>query len=151
MRPSFDEYFMAIAKAVSSRATCKRRKVGAVVVSDGRILSTGYNGSIKRLGHCTDVDCLMEDGHCIRTVHAEANALVQAANNGVALKGGTIYTTASPCWNCFKLIANAGIVRIVYADKYDGKEDGKAHFIKYAEIAEIEVKHQPMEVDRGRD
>ena len=138
-RPTFDEYFMSIAKTVSSRATCKRRKVGAVVVIDGRILSTGYNGSIRGLGHCTDVDCLMEDGHCIRTVHAEANARVQAANNGVALKGGTIYTTASPCWNCFKLIANSGISRIVYADKYDGKEDGKAHFLKYAEIAGIKT------------
>jgi len=82
------------------------------------ILTTGYNGSIRGLPHCDDAGHLMEDGHCVRTTHAEANALVQAARNGVSVEGGGIYVTASPCFGCFKLIANAGLVRIVFGEFY---------------------------------
>ena len=117
-RPSWDEYFMSIAVMVAARSTCPRKSVGAVLVKDNQILATGYNGSIRGMPHCTDVGCMMENGHCVATVHAEANALVQAARYGVSVDGATIYVTASPCWNCFKLLANAGIRRIVYGEFY---------------------------------
>ena len=117
-RVSWDVYFMDIAKVVATRATCDRKHVGAVIVRDRSILATGYNGSIRGLGHCDEEGHLMEDGHCVRTVHAEANAIVQAARNGVRLDGAMIYVTASPCWGCFRLIANAGISRVVYGEFY---------------------------------
>jgi dCMP deaminase len=117
-RASWDEYFMGIGKQVATRATCDRKHVGAVISRDRMILATGYNGSIRGLPHCDDVGHLMEDGHCVRTIHAEVNALIQAARNGVALEGGSIYVTASPCFNCFKLIANAGLKRIVFGEFY---------------------------------
>lgn len=117
-RVGWDKYFMSIAEVVASRSTCNRRHVGAVIVRDKIILSTGYNGSIKGLPHCDEIGHLMENNHCIRTVHAEANAIVQAASTGVMINGADIYTTSSPCWNCFKLIANAGIKRIIYCDPY---------------------------------
>ena len=109
---------MNIAKEVSTRSTCDRKHVGAVVVRDKSILATGYNGSVRGLGHCDDEGHLMEDGHCVRTVHAEANAIVQAARNGMRIEGAGIYVTASPCWGCFRLIANAGIVRIAFGEFY---------------------------------
>ncbi len=117
-RASWDEYFMNIARVVATRATCDRKHVGAVLVRDKTILSTGYNGSIRGLPHCSEVGHMMEDGHCVATVHAEANAIIQAAKNGVAIAGATIYTTASPCWPCFKLVANSGCVRIVFGEFY---------------------------------
>ena len=117
-RVDWDTYFMNIAREVATRSTCPRKSVGAVIVRDRRILSTGYNGSIRNMPHCTDVGCDMVDGHCVATVHAEANAIIQAARNGVCIDGGDIYVTASPCWNCFKLIANSGIKRIFYGEFY---------------------------------
>jgi len=117
-RVSWHEYFMNIARQVATRATCDRKHVGAVIVKDRTILSTGYNGSIRGLPHCTDAGHMLEDGHCVRTVHAEANAICQAARNGVRIDGADIYTTASPCWNCFRLIANSSINRIYYGEFY---------------------------------
>ena len=117
-RVSWETYFMNIAKEVSTRSTCDRKHVGAVIVRDKTLLSTGYNGSIKGLPHCNEADCEMVDGHCIRTSHAEANAIVQAAKNGVKIDGSEIYVTASPCYNCFKLIANSGIKIIFYNELY---------------------------------
>ncbi|MFZ5468402.1 MAG: deoxycytidylate deaminase [Myxococcota bacterium] len=117
-RSSWDQYFMDIAVQVATRATCDRKHVGALLVRDRTILSTGYNGSIRGLAHCDEVGHMMENGHCVATVHAEANAIIQAAKNGVAIDGATIYTTASPCWPCFKLIANSGCVRIVFGEFY---------------------------------
>ncbi len=117
-RASWDEYFMNIARTVATRATCDRKFVGAAIVRDRIILATGYNGSIRGLPHCDDEGHLMEDGHCVRTVHAEANAIVQAARAGVRIDEAGIYVTASPCWGCFRLIANAGITRIVFGEFY---------------------------------
>jgi dCMP deaminase len=117
-RASWDEYFMQIAEDVASRATCDRKHVGAVIVRDKSILATGYNGSIRGLPHCDEEGHLMEDGHCVRTIHAEANAVIQAARNGVRIEGASIYVTASPCWGCFKMIANAGLSRIVFGEFY---------------------------------
>lgn len=117
-RLSWDEYFMTIAVQAARRSTCDRKWVGAVIVRDRTILSTGYNGSIRGMPHCDDVGHTMENGHCVATVHAEANAIIQAAKNGTAIDGADIYITASPCWNCFKLIANSGIKKIFYLEFY---------------------------------
>jgi dCMP deaminase len=117
-RVDWHTYFMNIARQAATRSTCDRKHVGAVIVRDRTILSTGYNGSIRGMPHCDDVGHLMEDGHCIATVHAEANAIIQAAKNGVRIEDAEIYTTASPCWSCFKLIANAGIKTIYYGEFY---------------------------------
>jgi len=109
-----------MASTVSTRATCLRKKVGAVIVIDRTIISTGYNGSLPGTAHCDDqgVGCMMENGHCVRTVHAEVNAIAQAARNGHATRNSTIYCTASPCWPCFKLIVNAGITTVVFEEFY---------------------------------
>jgi dCMP deaminase len=117
-RLSWDDYFMSIAHMVSGRSTCPRKSVGAVIVRDHTILSTGYNGSIRGLGHCEQEGCMMEDDHCVATIHAEANAIILAARNGVMLDGAECYVTASPCWNCFKMLANTGVGRIVYGEFY---------------------------------
>ncbi len=135
-RASWDNYFMQIARDVSTRSTCDRKFVGAVIVRDKMILSTGYNGSIRGLPHCDEVGHEMDNGHCVRTVHAEANAIVQAARNGVGIEGADIYVTASPCYNCFKLIANSGISRIFYGELYRD-ERIKTH----AKEAKIELIH----------
>lgn len=117
-RPPWDAYFMQFAKAAATRGTCKRLKVGAVVVLDHQVVATGYNGSAPGQLHCEEADCDMEDGHCVRTIHAEMNALVQAAKHGVKIEGATIYTTAAPCWNCFRVLLGAGIKRYVYGINY---------------------------------
>ncbi len=117
-RPSWDNYFLQIAHDVSTRATCERRSVGAVIVLNRRILTTGYNGAPHGLPHCTEVGCKIQDGHCIRTLHAEQNAIVQGALNGVSTRGAALYVTCQPCNNCAKMIINAGIIRVVYAGDY---------------------------------
>jgi dCMP deaminase len=117
-RVDWHRYFMSIARQVATRSTCDRKHVGAVIVRDRTILSTGYNGSIRGMPHCDDVGHQIEGGHCIATVHAEANAIIQAAKNGVQIDGAELYTTASPCWPCFKLIANSGIRCIYYGEFY---------------------------------
>src|SRR4028119_556563 len=111
-RVSWDQYFMNIAAVTASRSTCPRKFVGAVIVRDRTILSTGYNGSIRGMPHCSDVGHMMENGHCVATIHAEINAILQAARNGVMIEAASLYVTASPCWNCFKASVNAGIGRI---------------------------------------
>ena len=117
-RVDWHTYFMNIARQAATRATCDRKHVGAVIVRDKTILSTGYNGSVRGLPHCDEEGCMMEDDHCVATIHAEANAIVQAARNGVVIDGAECYVTASPCWGCFKLLANAGVTRIVYGEFY---------------------------------
>lgn len=118
MRPSWHKYFMDIAKQAATRATCPRKHVGAVIVRDKNILATGYNGSIHGLPHCEDVGCMMEDNHCVRVIHAEMNAIFQAAKNGSRLEGAALYCTASPCWPCFKGLSNAGIRVMVFDEFY---------------------------------
>jgi dCMP deaminase len=134
-RISWDEYFMNIAIQAATRSTCDRKHVGAVIVRDKTILSTGYNGSIRGLPHCDDIGHMMENGHCVATVHAEANAIIQAAKHGTMINGADIYVTASPCWDCFKLIANSGIKRIFYYEFYRDER-----IIKIATQAGIELK-----------
>jgi len=109
---------MNIAHEVATRSTCDRKNVGAVIVREKSILSTGYNGSLRGLPHCEEVGHEMENGHCVRTIHAEANAIIQAARNGVRIEDAEIFVTASPCYNCFKMIANAGIKKIYFGEFY---------------------------------
>jgi dCMP deaminase len=118
MRPAWDEYFMHVAETVATRATCPRAIVGAVLVRDHRILTTGYNGAPRHVAHCGDVGCEIVNDHCIRAVHAEANAIVQGALHGVGLEGATAYCTHQPCVGCAKLFISAGVKRIVYRDPY---------------------------------
>jgi len=139
-RVSWDRYFMNLALQAATRSTCPRKSVGAVIVRDKSILSTGYNGSIRGAPHCDEVGCLMENGHCVRTVHAEANAIVQAARNGVRLDGAEIYVTASPCFNCFKLIVNAGIRTIYFGEFYRDER-----VLQFARELDIHMIHLGLE------
>ncbi len=134
-RISWEKYFINIAHEVAKRSTCNRKHVGAVIVRNKTILSTGYNGSIKGLPHCDEVGCEMINNHCIRTTHAEANAIVQAAKNGVKISDSEIYVTASPCYDCFKLIVNAGIHKIFYYEFYRDER-----ILKYAKDSNIKLK-----------
>jgi len=138
-RASWDDYFMRIAREVATRATCDRKHVGAVIVRDRNILCTGYNGSIRGTPHCDEAGHLMEDGHCVRTIHAESNAILQAAKNGVRIDGAVLYVTASPCWPCFGLVANAGIVRVVFGEAYRAEDPGPKRVIEVARAIGIEL------------
>ncbi len=117
-RPGWDVFFMREAANASTRATCLRKRVGAVIVQGHDSVMKGYNGSPEGQPHCTQVGCEMENGHCVRTIHAEANALLRAARRGVQTQGATLYVTASPCLHCFKLSLAAGIKRVVYGEFY---------------------------------
>lgn len=126
-RPNWDEYFMEIMEAISKRATCDRGRSGCVIARDNVLLSSGYVGAPKGSSHCDDVGHLMkevknEDGtsskHCMRTAHAEANAIAQAAKNGISVDGATLYCRMTPCRNCAMLIANSGIARVVAQQDY---------------------------------
>jgi len=139
-RPAWDEYFMEIAEIVKKRSTCLRREVGAIIVKDNRILSTGYNGAPKGLQHCSETGCLRaelnvpsgERHELCRGLHAEQNAIIQAAVFGTAIDGATIYTTLSPCIVCTKMIINAGIKRIVLREDYN--DDLAIKMIKESKI-----------------
>lgn len=121
-RISWDEYFMAQSHLLSLRSTCSRLSVGATIVKDKRIVSGGYNGSIKGDEHCIDVGCKVVEGHCVRTIHAEINAILQCSKFGVGTEGATIYVTHFPCLNCTKSIIQAGIKEICYANDYRNNE-----------------------------
>jgi dCMP deaminase len=137
VRPTWDEYFMELADTIGHRATCDRGRSGCVIVKDKRILTTGYVGSPMGAKHCDEVGHEMhkvvhDDGretmHCIRTIHAEQNALIQASRVGVSLQGGTLYCTMTPCYTCAKLIINAGIIRVVAKQDYQAAVQTKRIF-----------------------
>lgn len=116
MRKDWDSYFLDIAFIVASRSTCPRRSVGAVIVKDRRIKGTGYNGSAAELPHCTDEGCLIVNDHCVRTIHAEVNALLECSPE--ERSGATIYITDRPCAECSKLIISSGIRKVMFARDY---------------------------------
>jgi len=142
-RAKWEEYFMNIAKEVASRSTCDRKHIGSVIVKDKTILSTGYNGSIRGMPHCDEVGHMMENDHCVATIHAEANAILQAAKNGVMIDNAEIYITASPCWFCFKMLANAGIKKIYYGEFYRDER-----IFDVAKKLDIELHH--IKVDQSK-
>jgi len=138
-RPSWDEYFLEIMESVSKRATCDRGKSGTVIVKDKQVLVSGYVGSPIGMPHCDDVGHQMkktihEDGtitdHCVRTVHAEQNAICQAAKRGVSLEGATVYCRMTPCRVCAMLLINSGIKRVVSQNKYHAGQESEAMFKK---------------------
>ncbi len=139
-RPSWDEYFLELARLVAKRSTCLRRHVGAVLVKDKKILTTGYNGAPSGVRHCTDIGCLREkmkipsgERHELcRGLHAEQNVLLQAALHGTSTKGSTLYVTNQPCMICAKMLINAGIKEIIIADGYPDKL--AKDFLKEAKI-----------------
>ena len=133
-RPSWDDYFLELADAASSRATCDRGKSGCVIVRDKQVLATGYVGSPAGLPHCDDVGHLMkkviqENGeiseHCLRTVHAEQNAICQAARRGISIEGATVYNRMTPCRTCAMLLINCGIKKVVCERKYQLAEESE--------------------------
>jgi len=136
IRKDWDTYFLNIAFQVAERSTCPRRMVGAVVVKDRRIKGTGYNGSAAGLPHCLDEGCLLVNGHCVRTIHAEVNALLECSPE--ERKGATIYITDRPCAECSKLIISTGISRVVFARAY------RQDFDWFALAPWVEVVHLPV-------
>lgn len=138
-RPSWDEYFLELANTAAKRATCDRGRSGCVIVRDKQVLVTGYVGSPQGLPHCDDVGHLMkkvihDDGsitqHCMRTVHAEQNAICQAARRGIALEGGTLYCRMTPCRTCAMLIINCGIKRVVCQNRYHAGTESEEMFMQ---------------------
>ncbi|MFH1789188.1 MAG: cytidine/deoxycytidylate deaminase family protein [Candidatus Altiarchaeota archaeon] len=155
-RPSWDEYFMKIVYTVAERATCDRGKNGCVIAKEKRILSTGYVGAPAGLAHCDEAGHQMktvvhEDGsksrHCVRTCHAEENAIVHAAKVGVSVDGATIYTKMTPCYNCAKMIINAGISRVVADKDYHSSAESKKLF----DEAGVSLKIVNGEVEKYED
>ena len=147
-RPSWKKYFMDITSLVAKRSTCSRRAVGAIIVKERRVLATGYNGAPSHVRHCEEVGCLREQlsvpsgerHELCRGIHAEQNAIIQAAYHGVSIKGGTVYCTNLPCSICAKMIINAGIKRIIY-------QSGYADTISQEMLAEAQVELIHLESD----
>ena len=151
-RPSWDEYFMEVANAIAKRATCDRGRSGCVIARDNQVLATGYVGAPAGLPHCDEAghqlkQMVHEDGttttHCVRSVHAEQNAICQAAKNGVAIKGATLYCRMTPCRTCAMMIINCGILRVVCERKYHAGAESEAMF-KAAGI-KLEYVHDEVE------
>ncbi len=142
-RIEWDQYFMAQSFLLSSRSTCPRLSVGATIVRDKRIIAGGYNGSIAGGDHCVDKGCYMVDNHCVRTIHAEMNAILQCAKFGVPTEGAEIYVTHFPCLQCTKAIIQAGIKGIYYAEDY--RNDPFAEEL----LAQAKVKVEKVDFDKN--
>jgi len=144
-RPSWDEYFTAIVQQVATRSTCRRRQTGAVIVKDKRILATGYNGAPSGLAHCLDVGCLRENmgidsgerHELCRGLHAEQNAIIQAALHGVSIQGAAIYCTHEPCTLCAKMIINSGVGRIFYINSYP--DELATQLLREAKVKQVQL------------
>lgn len=146
-RPSWDEYFLKLAMLASERATCPRMHCGCVLVKDRFVLATGYNGSLPGQPHCDDVGCLIVDNHCVRTNHAEINALVQATTHGVNIKGSTAYVTNMPCTTCAKALIAAGIVRVAVFSDYHDTLATKFFTEASVEIAKVKMPEREIKYD----
>jgi len=147
VRPSWDEYFMEITRQVARRSTCLRRQVGALIVKDKQILATGYNGAPSGFDHCEQTGCLREEMHIpsgerqeiCRGLHAEQNAIIQAALHGVSVAGGDLYCTHQPCITCAKMIINSGLRRVICYDSYP--DPLARSFLEQAGIQLVEWEH----------
>ena len=151
-RPSWDEYFMTITRQVAERSTCLRAKVGAVIVRDRSIIATGYNGAPAGMPHCLDVGCLVYESktpvgdvetNCFRTIHAEINAIAQAARNGSRIDGADVYVTHTPCIHCLKVLVNTGVKRVFYEKPY--KIDTITELRERSGVELCEVRVPPVE------
>jgi len=141
MRLSWDQFFMAQSHLIANRSTCSRLAVGAIIVRDRRMISAGYNGSISGGIHCSDEGCYVIDGHCVRTIHAEMNAILQCAKFGVPTQGSEIYVTHFPCLQCCKAIIQSGITTVYYANDYKNHP----YAIELFESAKVETVHVPYD------
>lgn len=148
-RPSWDEYFLKVAMLVSERATCPRMHCGCVLVKEKQILSTGYNGSIPGDGHCEDDGCLIVDNHCVRTIHAEMNAILQCSSHGISTQGATAYITNMPCTNCSKALITAGIKEIVIFSDYHDTLAEKFFSIAKVNIKRLKIPSKDIDYDLG--
>ncbi|WP_125547382.1 ComE operon protein 2 [Levilactobacillus lindianensis] len=139
-RISWDDYFMLQALVISTRSTCNRLSVGATVVRDKRLIAAGYNGSVSGDSHCLDVGCKLVDGHCVRTIHAEMNAILQCAKFGEATAGAEIYVTDFPCLQCTKMLLQAGIKKITYMRNYHNSDYARELIaLKHVELNQVTV------------
>jgi len=148
-RPSWDNYFLKLAMLVSERATCPRMHCGCVLVKDRQILATGYNGSIPGDSHCEDDGCMIVDNHCVRTIHAEINALLQCASHGVNTFGAKAYVTNMPCTNCAKALIAAGISEIIIFSEYH--DTLAEEFFKKAKLEVVRLKMPEITIDYDLD
>jgi dCMP deaminase len=148
-RPSWDEYFLKVAMLVSERATCPRMHCGCVLVKDKQILSTGYNGSIPGDDHCDEAGCLIVDNHCVRTIHAEMNAILQCSQHGISTLNSIAYVTNMPCTNCAKSLITAGVREVVIFSDYHNTlaED----FFRKADVKIKRLKIPDMKIDYDID
>lgn len=145
-RISKDQYFLKMADVVAERSTCLRKKIGSVLVKDGMVLSTGYNGAPKGLPHCTDENCIVENGHCVRTIHSEVNAILQAAYHGVATEGASLYTQFLPCPNCSKVLINSGVKKIIFTGCYGAYDNNfTKRLLRKAKVSVLELKNESRE------
>ena len=151
-RPDWDHYFMEITSVVAKRSTCLRRQIGAILVKEKHILATGYNGAPKGLAHCVETGCLRqqlgipsgERHELCRALHAEQNAIIQAANLGVSIQGSTLYSTTAPCSLCAKMLINAGVVRVVFSGEYP--DERAMDFFREAGVVVEQLKLENNEV-----
>ena len=147
MRPSWDEYFMDIVELIKTRSTCIRRQVGALIVKDKRIVATGYNGAPTGCKHCLDIGCLRQEMNIpsgqrhelCRAIHAEQNAIVQAAYSGASVKDGTLYVTHQPCVLCAKMVINAGIKKVIFKGEYP--DEMSMDMLKEAGVRVVRYEH----------
>lgn len=146
-RIKWDQYFMMQAVLLASRSTCERLSVGAVIVRDKRIIAGGYNGSVAGDDHCIDVGCYLVDGHCVRTIHAEMNAILQCAKFGESTDGAEIYVTDFPCLQCTKMLLQAGIKKINYLRNYHN-DDYAQKLIQLKNVALNKIKLTHSDMDR---
>lgn len=146
-RITWDKYFMLQAIMLAARSTCTRLHVGAVMVKDGRIIASGYNGSVSGTPHCTEVGDLIVDGHCIRAVHAEQNALMQLAKMGISADGAQVFVTDFPCVHCTKLLLQAGVIKINYLRNYHN-DDFVSELLDEKSIAIEQVKVDRADLDK---
>ena len=145
-RIKWDQYFMMQAVLLASRSTCERLSVGAVIVRDKRIIAGGYNGSVAGDDHCIDVGCYLEDGHCVRTIHAEMNAILQCAKFGESTDNAEIYVTDFPCLQCTKMLLQAGITKINYLRNYHNNDYAqKLIQLKNIELHKIKLTQSDMD------
>lgn len=145
-RIKWDQYFMMQAVLLASRSTCERLSVGAVIVRDKRIIAGGYNGSVAGDDHCIDVGCYLEDGHCVRTIHAEMNAILQCAKFGESTDDAEIYVTDFPCLQCTKMLLQAGITKINYLRNYHNNDYAqKLISLKNIELNKIKLTQADMD------
>lgn len=142
---SWQEYYANQSLLLASRSTCTRLSVGALIVRDNRVIASGYNGSVSGETHCIDEGCLIQEGHCVRTIHAEVNAVLQCAKYGIATQGSEVYVTHFPCLNCTKTLIQAGIKKVNYIEDYRNNP--------YALelLAKSQVEIHKIDIKKGRD